>query len=530
MLDPQFRVLLDTAAAAGAVPLVRGSARESRDHYRALSLARRGAGFVPEAVAEVVDRTVDGPAGPIPVRIYTPEHDRGRAVTYLHGGGWVLGDLDTHDPVCRRVANAVGAVVVAVDYRLAPEHPHPVPLDDATAALAWTAGQYPERTLGVAGDSAGASMAAGVALRARDEGLPLAAQLLWYPATDPTMSSRSAAENGVGYFLSAKDMGWFYAQYVPGGSADPEIALAGADVTGVAPAVVATAEFDPLRDEGDAYAARLSAAGVTVRHVPGPGLIHGYAAFLGAVDAADVRGRGARGVRRTARLSSCVDIVALATISTHGRRQPLVVARRPVPDFSCFVPQSVQVRSSGRRSPHTQTQPLAVAGLPATNAWAGTSFVTTAPAAAKAYSPISVPQTTTVPAPRVAPRRTVVDSSTSGPRLIAERGRRSLVNSTLGPRNTSSSQVTPVNTSVPFLTVTLSPSTAPVSTKAQSQMLQSRPMRAPGSTCANAHTRVPGPTSSLSQRPWGWTLTPVSVPVTSPRRRAPTRRAPAAQG
>lgn len=107
------------------------------------------------------------------------------------------------------------------------------------------------------------------------------------------MSSPSAAENGVGYFLTAKDMGWFYAQYVPGGSADPEILLADADVTGVAPAVVATAEFDPLRDEGDAYAARLFAAGVPVRHVPGPGLVHGYAAFLGAVGAADARAASA---------------------------------------------------------------------------------------------------------------------------------------------------------------------------------------------------------------------------------------------
>ncbi|MBN9098485.1 MAG: alpha/beta hydrolase [Pseudonocardia sp.] len=289
MLDPQFRTVLDTLTAAAAVPLVRGTAAENRGHYRQLSLSRRGPGFVPEPVAEVRDTTVDGPGGPIPVRVYAPEHDRGRAVTYLHGGGWVLGDLDTHDPVCRRVANAVGAVVVAVDYRLAPEHPHPAPLDDATAALRWTASQFPGRTLGVAGDSAGASLAAGVALRARDGGLPLAAQLLWYPPTDPTMGLASVTANGEGYFLTAKDMTWFYAQYVPGGTADPQVALVDADVAGVAPAVVATAEFDPLRDEGDAYADRLRAAGVEVRHVPGPGLIHGYAAFLGAVDAADVR-------------------------------------------------------------------------------------------------------------------------------------------------------------------------------------------------------------------------------------------------
>ncbi|NMH97713.1 alpha/beta hydrolase [Pseudonocardia acidicola] len=289
-LDSQFRDLLDTLAVAGALPLIRGTVEETRAHYRALALARRGEGFVPEPVAAVEDRTVPGPAGPIPVRIYHPMHGRGAAVTYLHGGGWVIGDLDTHDPVCRRVANAVGAVVVSVDYRLAPEHPHPAPLDDAMAALAWTADVFGDRILGVAGDSAGASLAAGVALRAREEGPALAGQLLLYPATDPSMALPSITENGEGYFLTRADMQWFYAQYAPDGAAtDPALDLLHADVTGVAPAVVATAEFDPLRDDGDAYAERLRAAAVPVVHLPGPGLIHGYVAFLGAVEAADAR-------------------------------------------------------------------------------------------------------------------------------------------------------------------------------------------------------------------------------------------------
>jgi acetyl esterase len=287
VIDPQFRTILDTLAANDAVPLVRGTAEETRAHYRTLSMARRGPGFVPEQVAAVRDEAIDGPGGKLPVRIYTPTWDQGRAVTYLHGGGWVLGDLDTHDPVCRRVANAVGATVVAVDYRLAPEHPHPAPLDDTVAALAWTAAAFPGRPLGVAGDSAGASLAAGAALRARDAGIPLTAQLLMYPATDPSMSSPSVTENAEGYFLTRADVVWFNDQYIPGGTTDPHIDLLHADVAGVAPAVVATAEFDPLRDEGDAYAARLAAAGVTVHHRPGPGLIHGYFGFLGVVDAAD---------------------------------------------------------------------------------------------------------------------------------------------------------------------------------------------------------------------------------------------------
>jgi acetyl esterase len=293
-LDQQFRDVIDLLTSAGALPLVRGTAEETRNHYRSLAMARRGDGYAPEPVAEVTDRTVDGPAGPVPVRIYTPLDDRGRVVTYLHGGGWVVGDLDTHDPVCRRVANALGAVVVSVDYRLAPEHPHPAPLDDTMAALEWVASSFSGRPHVVAGDSAGAGIAAGAALRARDgAGPPLAAQLLVYPATDPAMELPSTRDNGDGYFLTRADMEWFYDQYLPepGTRAAPEIDLAHADLTGLPPAVVATAEFDPLRDEGDAYAERLRAAGVTVRHLPGPGLIHGYFAFLGVVDAADVRSR-----------------------------------------------------------------------------------------------------------------------------------------------------------------------------------------------------------------------------------------------
>jgi acetyl esterase len=190
--------------------------------------------------------------------------------------------------------------VVSVDYRLAPEHPFPAALDDAEEVLHWLWTEDPGRPLGVAGDSAGASLAAGVALRARDKQLPLAAQLMLYPATDPAMTSPSIAENGAGYFLTERDMAWFYQQYLPAGPASasasaggsgsasaPEADLAHADVAGVAPAIVATAEFDPLRDEGAAYAARLAEAGVPVEYVSGPGLIHGFAAFLGVVDAAD---------------------------------------------------------------------------------------------------------------------------------------------------------------------------------------------------------------------------------------------------
>lgn len=286
-LDPQFRVLLDQLAEAGALPLTRGTAAETREHYRVLSMSRRGPGYQPEAVESVRDERIDGPGGPLPVRVYQPGGDPGRVVTYLHGGGWVIGDLDTHDPVCRRAANALGAVVVSVDYRLAPEHPYPAALQDAMAGLRWAAARFPGRALGVAGDSAGASLAAASALQARDEQLPLAGQMLLYPATDPSMSQPSVTENSEGYFLTRADMEWFFAQYGAPRSGDPMVDLLHAEVAGAAPAVIGTAEFDPLRDEGAAYAERLEKAGVPVTYMPGPGMIHGYFGFLGAVDAAD---------------------------------------------------------------------------------------------------------------------------------------------------------------------------------------------------------------------------------------------------
>jgi acetyl esterase len=284
-LDPQFRAILDTLGSSGLLPLTRGDAAQTRAHYLTLSLSRRGPGFVPEQVASVAD--LRSPGG-VPVRVFEPASPGGCTLIYLHGGGWVVGNVETHDPLCRRVANETGARVVSVDYRLAPEHPFPAALDDAEEVLNWLLAQDPGRPVGVAGDSAGASLAAGLAIRARDQQIPLAAQLLLYPATDPAMTSVSIAENGEGYFLTGHDMEWFYQQYLPDGTASAaEADLTRADVAGVAPAIVATAEFDPLRDEGAAYAARLRDAGVPAEYVPGPGLIHGFAGFLGVVDAAE---------------------------------------------------------------------------------------------------------------------------------------------------------------------------------------------------------------------------------------------------
>jgi acetyl esterase len=284
-LDPQFRAILDTLESNGLLPLVQGDAAATRAHYQRMALSRRGPQYVPEQVASVTDGY--SPGG-VPVRVYEPLHPRGRTLIYLHGGGWVLGNVETHDPLSRRVVNATGARVVSVDYRLAPEHPYPAGLDDAEEVLHWLQATDPDRPLGVAGDSAGASLSAGLAIRARDKQVPLAAQLLLYPAIDPGMTSPSIAENREGYYLTEPDMSWFYQQYLPAGPASaPEVDLIHADVAGVAPAIVATAEFDPLRDEGSAYAEHLSSAGVPTTYVPGPGLIHGFAGFIGVVDAAD---------------------------------------------------------------------------------------------------------------------------------------------------------------------------------------------------------------------------------------------------
>jgi acetyl esterase len=289
-IDPEVRGLLNRLDSAGALtPFNGGTASEARKRYRALSMARRGPDYVPEAVGGVENRNVPGPAGSISVRVYQPTVNRGGVVTYFHGGGWVVGDLDTHDPGCRRIANLLGATVVSVEYRLAPEDPYPAALEDAVAAAQSTAETFPDQPHVVAGDSAGAALAVGVALRARDAGRPeLAAALLFYPPTDPTMSMPSVRENGEGYFLTSADMAWFIDQYVPDLTrrTEPPLDLLGADLVGLPPTVIATAEFDPLRDEGAAFAQRLLAAGVTVRHLEGPGLIHGYLAFSGAVAAA----------------------------------------------------------------------------------------------------------------------------------------------------------------------------------------------------------------------------------------------------
>jgi acetyl esterase len=250
------------------------------------------------APAEVRDLSCPGPGGDIPLRLYAPP-DAGSAalpgLVFLHGGGWVAGDLATHDGLCRRLASAAGCRLVAVDYRLAPEHRFPAALEDAIAATLWVAGNADElgidaARLAVGGDSVGGGLAAAVARAARDDGGPnLALQVLICPILDVASAAGSRAALADGYFISRAAFTRDLAAYLPPGSGtdDPRLSpLRAADLSRLPPAIVHTAEFDPFRDEGEAYAARLRAAGVATQLTRHPGQIHYFYAMARAIPGA----------------------------------------------------------------------------------------------------------------------------------------------------------------------------------------------------------------------------------------------------
>jgi acetyl esterase len=289
-LDPQVKTLLEQMNESGMPALSAGSPDDAR---QVMTAFREMAG-PPEDVASVEDRTVPGPAGDIPVRIYRPAGDGLQPVlVFFHGGGWVIGNIDTHDVVCRMLANRAGATVVSVDYRLAPEAPFPAAVDDCVAATKWVAAngsalKIDPARLAVGGDSAGGNLAAVVALAARDAGgPPIAFQLLIYPATDMRMTTPSIAENGDGYFLTAVDMKWFYGHYAANVTDWRASPLLAGDHANLPPAFVLTAEYDPLRDEGEAYAEALRTAGGSVTVKRYDGLIHGFFSMSSLIDAAE---------------------------------------------------------------------------------------------------------------------------------------------------------------------------------------------------------------------------------------------------
>ena len=249
---------------------------------------------IPEPVHKIEDFTIQGPKSKIPVRTYLPVAGECLPVlVYFHGGGFNGGDLDTHDTMLRALANRVKCVIVSVDYRLAPEHPYPAAVEDTWAALEWVGGQAnkigadPHR-VAVGGDSAGGCLAALAAQRAPEAGLTPVVQILIYPAMDLSMASESWKQFRNDHPQTFNQtLAWTKA-YVPPEieSSDPRVSpLFAADVSRVAPALIVTAECDPLRDEGEAYAARLQAANVPVEYLCYPGMIHGFASLAGVIDA-----------------------------------------------------------------------------------------------------------------------------------------------------------------------------------------------------------------------------------------------------
>ena len=286
MLHPQTRALLDLIAQSGIPPTHLLSVADGRAFYRERRWATQPA---PPEVASVQDLAASGPHAAIPLRLYRPLGSSSKALlpvlVYYHGGGWVIGDLDTHDTLCRELANLTRCAVVAVDYRLAPEHRFPAAVDDCIAATRWVHANANElrldaSRLAVGGDSAGGNLAAVVALDARDRGdLPIVFQLLIYPATDMQRSFPSHVENAQGYNLTKESMDYFVGHYI----ADPAqlkdwraSPLLHPNLSNLPPALVLTAGFDPLRDEGAAYAERLTAAGSAASYVLFARQIHGF--------------------------------------------------------------------------------------------------------------------------------------------------------------------------------------------------------------------------------------------------------------
>jgi acetyl esterase len=288
VLDAQAQMLLDYLRQSGIQECHVIGAVAARRQFADRRLP-------PGPAAHVEDRTIDGPGGPLALRMYRPEQGAGSgALVYFHGGGFVLGSLDGHDAVCRQICVDARCLLVSVDYRLAPEHRFPAAVDDADAATRWVHAHAAELgfdpgKLAVGGDSAGGNLAAVVALLAKQRGAPaLSLQLLIYPVTDIRSFDRpSMLENATGMFLTRADILWFTQQYVSDDRErhDPRVSLlAATDVSGLPPALVITAEHDPLCDEGEAYAEKLRAAGNRVQLTRYPGMIHGFVSMYAFLD------------------------------------------------------------------------------------------------------------------------------------------------------------------------------------------------------------------------------------------------------
>lgn len=297
-LTAQMQTILAAMKAAGLKPVDQLTPAEARAQFMATLAARR---TMVTPVGRVEDRVIAAPGRDIPIRLYWPNETRASrlpmpAILYFHGGGHVIGNIETHDEITRAYCAGTGALVVSVDYRKGPENKFPAAVEDVAAALDWLHGQASQLVVdpmkvAIAGDSAGGNLAALGAIHARDARLPLALQVLVYPVTDYTMSADSYRRYAEGYGLvSAKAMAWFRQHYLRSASdaedwrASP---LRAASLAGLAPALVISAEYDVLHDEGVAYVAKLRAAGVPVQHETYAGVIHGFFAMTPALDEAN---------------------------------------------------------------------------------------------------------------------------------------------------------------------------------------------------------------------------------------------------
>jgi acetyl esterase/lipase len=285
-LDPQARALLDQMEEAGAPRFCEGNPAQARAVFAEM------AEMVGAGPTEVELSSLQIPVGDAAIggrALMPPGKPRG-TIVYLHGGGWVIDGLDTHTPMCRCLAAGSGCQVVMVDYRVAPEHPFPTPLEDADLALAWAGSAFAaEGPVVVAGDSAGANLAAVAARRARDRGQDLALQVLLYPVLDSRNDTGSYATRGDGYALTAAEMAWFWRHYLPEPErrSDPDASpLRAETLAGMAPAYLAVAGYDPLRDEGIAYAERLRRAGVPTQLELYEDQMHGFTVLIDVLDAA----------------------------------------------------------------------------------------------------------------------------------------------------------------------------------------------------------------------------------------------------
>jgi acetyl esterase/lipase len=286
VLDPEIQPILDMMNAAPGPPTHLVPVDQARAAHDSETAEMSGPG---QEVAEIRELLAPGPAGPIPIRLFRPDREGALPlVAYLHGGGWVMGSLDGFDPVCRALANASGAIVASIDYRLAPEHPFPAAPDDVRAAVRWLAAQAAElgadpSRLGIAGDSAGGNLAAVTARRLRDEGdSPLRFQALVYPVCDSGLNTPTYRDKGEGFGLTALSMKRYWEFYLDGADGRQADAspLAVDDLSGLPPAFVLSVRDDVLCDEGESYARALEAAGVPVTLRRYDGAVHGFFRWL----------------------------------------------------------------------------------------------------------------------------------------------------------------------------------------------------------------------------------------------------------